>query len=106
MSRWIDPDRPQDLTPEQSLSVNQHPCVCRLIAQREKWKRRFKGAITKPLGYSTPGCEIANERQLQRCALLKQVQARWDLDHPANEVELQLSGLKFSEDVKTTLERP
>jgi hypothetical protein len=27
------------------------------------------------------------------------------LEHPVNEVELQLSGLKFGEDVKTTLER-
>jgi hypothetical protein len=26
-----------------------------------------------------------------------------NLEHPVNEVELQLSGLKFSEDVKTTL---
>jgi hypothetical protein len=36
MSRWIDPDWLQELTPEQSLSVNQHPYVCRLIVQQEK----------------------------------------------------------------------
>ena len=41
MTRWIDPDRPQELTLEQSLSLNQDPVVCRLIIKREKWKRRF-----------------------------------------------------------------
>ncbi|KAI9768522.1 MAG: hypothetical protein M1839_004011 [Geoglossum umbratile] len=48
--------------------------------------------------------EIINERQRQRCALLKQVQERWDQEHPVNEVELQLPGHKFSKDVKTILE--
>jgi hypothetical protein len=27
MSRWIDPDRPRQLTPEQSASVNQNPRI-------------------------------------------------------------------------------
>ncbi|KAH0547739.1 hypothetical protein GP486_008408, partial [Trichoglossum hirsutum] len=45
-----------------------------------------------------------NERQRQRCTLLKQVQERWDQEHPVSEVELQLSGHNFSKDVKTTLE--
>jgi Protein of unknown function (DUF3435) len=39
-----------------------------------------------------------------KVALLKQVQGQWDLEHPVKEIELQLSGLKFSQDVKTTLE--
>ncbi|KAG4413011.1 hypothetical protein IFR04_013848 [Cadophora malorum] len=41
MTRWIDPDRPQELTPEESLSINQDPVICRLIIKWEKWKRRF-----------------------------------------------------------------
>lgn len=104
MSRWINPDRPQELTKEQSLSVNQHPRIRRLIAQREKWKRRPQGKATEQPGYRALSREIVNERQRQRCALLKQVQERWDQEHPVNEVELQLSGHKFSKDVKTTLE--
>jgi uncharacterized protein DUF3435 len=103
MTRWIDPDRPQELTLEQSRSVNQHPCLCQLIVQREKWKRRFKGKATKQRAYRRLGCEIVSERLRQRTALLKQIQQRWDLEHPVNEVEMQLSGLKFSEEVKTTL---
>jgi hypothetical protein len=104
MSRWINPDRPQELTKEQSLPVNQHPRIRRLIAQREKWKRRPQGKATEQLGYRALSREIVNERQRQRCALLKQVQERWDQEHPVNEVKLQLSGHKFSKDVKTTLE--
>jgi hypothetical protein len=36
MTRWIDLNRPQELTPKESLSVNQDPVVRRLIAEREK----------------------------------------------------------------------
>jgi hypothetical protein len=36
-------------------------------------------------------------------ALLKHLQDRWDLEHPVDEIERQLSGLKLSQDVKTTL---
>lgn len=32
------------------------------------------------------------------------MQGTWDLEHPIREIELQLSGLKFTEDVKTTLD--
>jgi hypothetical protein len=32
------------------------------------------------------------------------VQGKWDEEHPVQEIELQLSGLKFTEDVKTTLD--
>jgi len=104
MTRWIDPDRPQELTLEQSLSVNLDPYICRLVAQREKWKRRFQGTATQQPGYRILSREIFNARQRQRVALLKQVQDRWDLEHPVNEIELQLSGLKFNQDVKTILD--
>jgi hypothetical protein len=43
MTRWIDLDRPQELSPKESLSVNQDPIICYLITEREKWKRRFQG---------------------------------------------------------------
>ena len=104
MTRWIDPDRPQELTPEESLSVNQDPVVCRLVTEREKWKRRFQGTATQQPGYRIIGQAIFNTRQRLRAALLKHVQARWDLEHPVDEIERQLSGLKLSQDVKSTLD--
>jgi hypothetical protein len=104
MTRWIDPDRPQELTPEQSLSVNQDPAVRRLVAERGKWKRRFQGTATQQPGYRIIGRAIFNTRQRLRAALLKHLQDRWDLEHPVDEIERQLSGLKLSQDVKTTLD--
>jgi len=105
MTRWIDPDRPQELTPEESLSVNQDPVVCRLVTEREKWKRRFQGTATQQPGYRIIGQAIFNTRQRLRAALLKYVQERWDLEHPVDEIERQLSGLKLSQDVKSTLDQ-
>jgi len=60
--------------------------------------------VTQQTGYQILSREIFNARQRQRVALLKQVQDRWDLEHPVNEIELQLSGLKFNQEVKTTLD--
>ncbi|CAG8982679.1 hypothetical protein HYALB_00000958 [Hymenoscyphus albidus] len=104
MTRWIDPDRPQELTLEQSLSVNQDLYISRLVIQREKWKRRFKGTVTQQPGYRILSCKIFNARQRQRVVALKQIQDRWDLEHPVDEIERQLSGLKFKQEVKTTLD--
>jgi hypothetical protein len=105
MTRWIDPNRPQELTLEQSLSVNQDPYIRRLVAQRENWKRRFQGTATQQPGYRILSREIFNARQGQRSALLKQIQGGWNLENPVNEVELQLSGLKFGQEVKTNLSK-
>ena len=79
---------------EQSQSINEHPRIRQLVRQREKWKRRFAGTATKQPGYRILSREIASERLRQRTAFLKQLQETWDLEHPVNEVELQLSGLK------------
>jgi hypothetical protein len=62
MTQWIDPDRLQELTLEQSRSVNQHSRLCQLIVQCENWKRRFKGKATKQRAYQRLGCEIVSER--------------------------------------------
>ncbi|KAG4443338.1 hypothetical protein IFR05_001127 [Cadophora sp. M221] len=101
----IDPDRPQELKPEESLSINQDPIICRLVAEREKWKRRFQGTATQQPGYRIIGQAIFNTRQRLRAALLKHGQERWDLEHPVDEIERQLSRLKVSQDVKTTLDQ-
>jgi len=103
MRRWIDPNRPQELTSEQSSSVNKQPRICRLLKQRETWKRRFKGAATKRPEYKLLTCEIAGERLRRRTALLNEVKSKWDLENPVSEVELQLAGLKFDQEVKTDL---
>jgi hypothetical protein len=105
MTRWIDPNRPQELTLEQSLSVNQDPYICRLIAQRERWKKRFQSTATQHPKYQMLGREIFNARKRLRVALLKHLQDRWDLEYPVDEIERQLSGLKLSQDVKTTLDK-
>jgi len=103
MRRWIDPNRPQELTSEQSSSVNKQPRICRLLKQRETWKRRFKRAATKRPEYKLLTCEIAGERLRRRTALLNEVKSKWDLENPVSEVELQLAGLKFDQEVKTDL---
>ena len=97
MTRWINPDRPQSLTLEQSQSVDKHPRLRQLLAQRAKWNQRYKGTATKQPGYGSISSEIVNLRQRLRAALLKQVRDAWDKEHPINEVELQLAGLKFSD---------
>ena len=38
MLRWIDPDRPQELTDEQTWSINQHPAVRELVGQQAALK--------------------------------------------------------------------
>jgi len=97
MTRWIDPNCPQCLTLEQSQSVDKHPRLRQLLAQRARWNQRYKGAATKQPGYGSISCEIVNVRQRLRAELLKQVRDTWDKEHPVNEVELQLAGLKFSD---------
>jgi hypothetical protein len=60
--------------------------------------------VTQQPGYLILSREIFNTRQGQRSALLKQIQGKWDLENLVNEVELQLSGLKFDQEVKTNLD--
>jgi hypothetical protein len=104
MSRWIHPDRPQELTGEETLSVNKDPRISRLLARRTELKCRFKGTAARTPSYQIIGCEICNERQRRRSALLKQKQAKWDLEYPIQEIEMQLSGHKFTEEVKSMLQ--
>jgi hypothetical protein len=104
MSRSIDPRRPQELTNEQSLSVNLSPRICGLLQAREKLKCKLKREATKNPVYQELSRHINNERQCQRHALLKEVQERWDKEQPVIDIERQLSGVKFTEDVRTNLE--
>lgn len=97
MTRWIDPNRPQSLSPEQLQAVDNHPLLRKYLTQRARWNQRYKGTATKRAGYRRLSCEIANLRQRLRAARLKQVRERWDREQPVKDVELQLAGLKFSD---------
>jgi hypothetical protein len=59
---------------------------------------------TRQPDYPALNREITSERLQQRRALLKKLQAQWDVEIPVREIELQLSGLKFDQNVKTTLD--
>ncbi|KAG9770201.1 hypothetical protein KCU88_g6673, partial [Aureobasidium melanogenum] len=82
MSRSIDPRRPHELTEEQSLSVNKHPRIRKLVGQRDKLRRKFKGTIKSNKGtplyeqYADLGRDIVNERQHLRKALMKNVRKK------------------------------
>ncbi|KAI9763719.1 MAG: hypothetical protein M1839_006317 [Geoglossum umbratile] len=104
MTRWIDPNRPQNLTREQSQSVDKHHRLRQLLAQRARWNRRFKGAATKQPRYGSLSSDIVNLRQRLRAALLKKLRDQWDVENPMNEVELQLSGLKFNDNPGTKVQ--
>ncbi|KAI9765782.1 MAG: hypothetical protein M1839_005382 [Geoglossum umbratile] len=104
MTRWIDPNRPQNLTREQSQSVDKHHRLRQLLAQRARWNRRFKGAATKQPGYGSLSSDIVNLRQRLRATLLKKLRDQWDVENPVNEVELQLSGLKFNDNPGTKVQ--
>lgn len=62
MTRWIDPNRPQFLTPEQSQSVDKHRRLRQLLAQRARWNQRYKGTAMKRPGYGSISSEIVNLR--------------------------------------------
>jgi ribosomal protein L19E len=61
MLQWIDPDRPQELTSEQSRSVNQQPNVRELVSQQEVLKRD-RTATSHP-AYKKLNSEIIGERR-------------------------------------------
>lgn len=100
MSRWINPDRPWKLTPEQSASVNYDPRILKLERAREK----DRGKASQKQKYEELGREIRNEKQRLRDAPRIKIRKEWDQDQAVKDIEQQLSGLKFSENVKVKLE--
>lgn len=102
MLRWIDPERPQKLTDKQTRSVNQHGDVRKLVRRREVLKQA--GTAPSDPAYKKLNSEITGERRRQREALLKKVREEWDVQNPLREIEQHLSGIKFDQDVKTSLD--
>jgi hypothetical protein len=54
--------------------------------------------------YKKLNSEISSERSRQRDALLKKLRKEWDVENPLREIEQQLSGFKFDQDGKTSLD--
>jgi Protein of unknown function (DUF3435) len=100
MLRSMNPDRPWKLTTEQSLSVNKHPRVRKLILRRDK----LRADASRRPEYDRLTKEITNEKQRQRYALRLDIRKKWDNEQAVITIERQLAGVKFSEDVKTKLD--
>jgi hypothetical protein len=90
MSCSIDHRRPQQLTPEQSASVNNNPFLRSLLNRREQLKRTTPNATKHPK-YKALASKINQERQRQRHALLQAVKERWEFEQPVGDVEQQLA---------------
>ncbi|CAG8076758.1 unnamed protein product [Penicillium salamii] len=99
MSRTIDPDRPQELTTEQSCSVNQEPEIIRLMRQRDEIGRSLERPLSKNKGtpnhdmYRKLNRELAGARKRAQDTLLAQIQNKYDREQPMLEIKRQLSGI-------------
>ncbi|KAF1935123.1 hypothetical protein EJ02DRAFT_471417 [Clathrospora elynae] len=83
MSRSIDYRWPQQLTEEQSASVDDDPSVCSLLNQQEQLKRTVTNATKHPK-YRALASKLSQERQRQRHALLWDIKERWEFEQPDN----------------------
>jgi hypothetical protein len=99
MSRSIDRRRPQQLTQEQSASVEDNPSVHSLLDQQEQLKRMVPNATKHPK-YKALASKISQERQRQRHALLKDIKKRWEFEQPVRDVEQQPAGLETKDDLE------
>jgi hypothetical protein len=99
MSRSIDPNRPQCLTPEQSQSINSNPKVRELLRKRDLLKSRNldKEHLVEI------NRDVRNEKQRLRHKLLQQLRTEYDRAQAKRDIQLQLEGLKFGETIKANL---
>lgn len=102
MSRTIDPDRPQELTTEQSSSVNQQPEIAGLIRRRDEISRSLGRPLSKQKGtakyetYRKLNQELAGARKRAQDTLLSQLQSKYDREQPMLEIKRQLSGIQLA----------
>jgi len=104
MSGSIDPRRPWKLTPNQSASVNDLPCIVKL-AQRAK---KLSGAPEGSQGWKKyrKACRrVENEKKRQRRLLLVDIVDCFKKEQPVKDSERQLSGKVVDEDTRGALER-
>ncbi|KAJ6144084.1 hypothetical protein N7471_003537 [Penicillium samsonianum] len=103
MSRTIDPDRPQELTTEQSCSVNQEPEILNLMGRRDEISRSLERPLSKHKGtpeydmYRKLNQELTGARKRAQHTLLAQIQNKYDREQPMLEIKRQLSGIAPAE---------
>ncbi|KFY89160.1 hypothetical protein V500_05907, partial [Pseudogymnoascus sp. VKM F-4518 (FW-2643)] len=104
MSWSIDPRRPWKLTPMESASINNLPCIV-------KWSQivaRLSGALEgsrREERYQKAQKRLRSERARQRRLLLLDIVDRYKKEQPIIDSERQLSGKVVDEDVQGALER-
>ncbi|EDN08224.1 predicted protein [Histoplasma mississippiense (nom. inval.)] len=110
MIRTVNPRRPQELTTEESSSVNQQPHIKELIEKRDHLSKRLGRPIARHKGtvkyelYTRVGRELAGARQRARDKLLLEKQEKFDFEEPLREIKRQLSGIKISRKVEKSLD--
>ncbi|KAJ5627605.1 hypothetical protein N7490_009833 [Penicillium lividum] len=110
MSRTIDPDRPQELTTEQSTSVNQLPEIAAVIRQRDDIARSLGRPLSQNKGtpayetYRKLNQELVGAKKRAQDALLLQIQNKYDREQPMLEIKRQLSGIEPADSGKKPLE--
>jgi hypothetical protein len=103
MSRSIDPRRPWKLTPGQSASVNDLPCIVKLARRAEKLSGAKVGSEEEEKYYRAYRC-LNNEKLRQRRLLLVDIRDRYKKEQPVRDSERQLSGKVVDEEVRSVLE--
>lgn len=104
MSRSIDPRRPWKLTPQQSRSVNDYPCIVKLQRRVDSLYEAPKGS-RRERKYQKAVQRLRNEKQRQRDLLLRDIIERYKKEQPVIDSERQLSGKVIDEKVRSALER-
>lgn len=116
MSRTIDPDRPQELTTEQSCSVKQQPEILDLVRRRDEISRSLERPLSKHKGtpkydtYRKLNQELVGAKRRAHDTLLSQIQSKYDREQPMLEIKRQLSGIQpagsSSKPLKCSMEVP
>ena len=104
MSRSIDPRRPWKLTPPQSASVNDLPCIVKLAQRADRLSGAPEGSPREEK-YQKARRRLRNETQRQRRLLLVEIVDRFKKEQPVIDSERQLSGKVVDEDTRGALER-
>jgi len=102
MSRSIDPRRPRKLTPEQSASVNDLPCILKLRQRVQKLSRARLGS-RREVQHQKAVKRLRNEKQRQRRLLRDDILERYKMEQPVKDSERQLSGMVVDEDTRDAL---
>jgi hypothetical protein len=104
MSRSIDPRRPRKLTPEQSASVNDLPCILKLSERVHNLSNARLGSRREEQ-HQKAIKRLRNEKQRQRRLLLNDIVKRYKMDQPVKDSERQLLGMVVDEDTRDALVR-